>query len=250
MAIDIEQETGAGLPYSGPAGLPGSAHTVTVPATSTTLQLINRSVYLLGWSFRETTGTAPAVAELFDGTSTGGEYLGAVTLTGGNFSGINQTPVAAAASGANAQQAPSIGGGAGTLAFVQSITITGLGATAAGQVTAVLSGLLGASINYPITVPAGVTVPITNVFDSFGTIGIQASAAATAIVLTLPAFGAGNTLEQAALNGYTQASPAPASTSGGASASQSFGYPGLLLRSGLFLNVVSGTLKGAIWVRQ
>lgn len=249
MAIDVEEETGPGLPYSAPAGRPGSAQTVPVLATSASQLLINRSVYLMGWSFRETTGTAPAVAELFDGGDATGEFLAAITLTGGNFAGINQTPRAAAANGANAQQAPSIGGGAGTLAFVQSITITGLGATAAGQVTAVLSGLLGGSINYPITIPAGVTTPITNVFDGFGTVGIQASAAATAIVLTLPAFGAGNTLEQAALNGYTQPSPAPSSTTGGASDRASFGYPGLLLEAGLFLNMISGTLKGAFWIR-
>lgn len=250
MAIDLELEVGPVLPTSGPSGIPGDPICVPVPVTTGTLLIVGRDCYLVGWSFRETTGTAPAVAELFDGASTGGAFVAAIDLTGGSFGGINQTPVAQALNGANAIQAPQIGGGAGTLAFVQSITITGLGATASSEVTAVLSGLLGGSINYPITVPTGATVPITNVFDSFGTIGIQASAAATPIVLTLPAFGAGNTLEQAALNGYTQASPAPGSTSGGGSNTQSFGGRGLQIRSGLFLNVVSGSIKGAVYIRR
>lgn len=249
MAVNVEAEEGAPLPFSAPAGFPGSATTMQVPATTASQILLGRSVYLAGWSFRETTGTAPAIIELFDGATAGGVFLGAVDLTGGSLSSVNQTPASTSSSGANAALAPAIGGGAGLMAFVQSITITGLGATVAAQVTATLTGLLGGTISYPLTVPAGATVPITNVFDGFGSLGIQASAVATAITLNLPAFGAGNTLAEAALNGYTQASPTPSSAAAGGSSSQWFGYPGLLLEAGLFMNMISGSVKGAIWYR-
>lgn len=250
MAIDFEAEVGGRLPTSAKPRIPGTGIVVPIPTTAASVPVVGRGCYLLGWSFRETTGTAPAVAELFDGASAGGSFLSAIDLTGGSGGPFSQTPVSQSLSGANAAQAPQVGGGAGTLAFVQSISLTGLGATAAGQVTAVLSGLLGGSISYPITVPAGATVPITPIFDTFGTPGLQASAAATAIVLTLPAFGAGNTLEEAALNGYTVPSPVAGSTPGGGSSTQWLGYPGLLVQAGLFLNVVSGSLKGAVWIRK
>lgn len=250
MAIDIESEVGGPLPTSAQPGIPGTGIAVPIPTTSVGVVVVGRGFYLLGWSFRESTGNAPAVAELFDGGGTGGVFVAGIDLTGSNTGSFVQTPAAQSLSGANAAQAPQIGGGAGTLAFVQSISLTGLGATGAAQVTAVLSGLQGGSISYPITVPAGVTTPITPVFDVFGPLGIQASAAATAIVLTLPAFGAGNTLEEAALNGYTVPSPAAGSAVAGGSSSQWLGYPGLYIRSGLFLNVVSGSVKGAVWIRQ
>ena len=247
--IEFEQEVGPRLPTSGPSGIYGDPIAVPIPTTAASLVIVGRDCYLMGWSFRETTGTAPAVAELFDGGSAGGAFLGAIDLTGGSFAGINQTPADAQASGAAAALAPTIGGAAATLAFVQAIEITGLGATAASTITATLTGGLGGTINIPISVPAGVTVPITPVLITFGTIGLQASAAATALTLNVPSFGAGNTLAQAALQGYTQASPAPGSTAGGGSNTQSFGGRGLQIRSGLFLNVVSGSVKGAVWIR-
>ena len=249
MIPELELEVGPPLPTSGPSGIRGDPIAVPVPATTAGVQILGRDCYLLGWSFRETTGTAPAVAELFDGTSTGGAFLAAIDLTGGSFTGINQTPADAQASGAAAALAPAIGGAAGTLAFVQALQITGLGATAASEVTATLTGGLGGTINFPISVPAGVTVPITPIFVPFGTIGLQASAAATALTLNVPSFGAGNTLAQAALQGYTQVSPSPTSTAGGGSNTQGFGGRGLQIRSGLFLNVVSGSLKGAVYIR-
>ena len=250
MVPELELEVGPVLPTSGPSGIPGDPIVVPVLVTTTTLQIVGRDCYLAGWSFRETTGTAPAVAELFDGTSTGGAFLAAIDLTGGSFVGINQTPADAQASGAAAALAPTIGGAAGTLAFLQALQITGLGATAASTVTATLTGGLGGTINIPISVPAGVTVPITPILIPFGTIGLQASAAATALTLNVPSFGAGNTLAQAALQGYTQASPAPGNTAGGGSNTQSFGGRGLQVRTGLFLNVVSGSIKGAVYIRK
>lgn len=244
MAIDFEAEVGLPIRGPGPAPLTGSVIAVPVPTTTVSQQLVGRNVYVMGWSFRETTGGAAAVAELFDGSGSGGVLAGCIDLTGAGGTAGGQTPAAASASNANTALAPTFGGGAGTLAFIQSLRITGLGATAAAQVTATLTGVLGGTISYPISVPAGAAVPITPVEDTFPGAGLQASAVATAITLNVPAFGAGNTLAEAAIQGYTST---PTGSSG--FDTRWFGPTGILFRAGVFLNVVSGSLKGAIWIR-
>ena len=70
--------------------------------------------------------------------------------------------------------------------------INGTGATAAGVVLATVSGLAGGTIEIPIAVPAGVDVGLTPIAVNF-TQPLPASAADTAITITLPALGAGNT---------------------------------------------------------
>jgi hypothetical protein len=56
---------------------------VTIPATTGTLQVINGSGTLLQLVMEETTGSATARFELWDGRNTGGEYLGPWTLSAG-----------------------------------------------------------------------------------------------------------------------------------------------------------------------
>jgi len=244
VSIDIEAEVGLPIPGPGPGRLTGPVIAVPVATTSASQLLVSRNVYLMGWSFRETTGAAAAVAELFDGAGTGGVLAAVIDLTGGGGSAGGSTPAGASASGANAALAPTFGGAAGTTAFLESLRITGLGATGAAQVTATLTGGLGGTISYPISVPAGATTPITPIFDTFPAPGLQASAAAQAFTHNVPAFGAGNTLAEASIQGYT----VTAGVSSGFD-TRSLGSTGLLMRSGVYLNVVSGSLRGAIWIR-
>lgn len=241
--IDIEAVTGLPIPGPGPGGLVGQVITVPVPTTSASQKLVARNGYLMGWSFKETTGAGLVLAELFDGQDTGGSFLAALDLDAAADPAASQTPQAAAASGANVALAPTFGGAAGTTAFIQSLRITGLGATAATEVTATLTGGLGGTINYPISVPAGVATPITPVEDTFPGRGLQASGAAVAFVLNVPAFGAGNTLAAAEIAGYLQGTSATAQ-------SQWLGPDGIYFQVGLFLNVISGSVKGAVWVRS
>lgn len=85
--------------------------------------------------------------------------------------------------------------------YVTGFEITATGATAAAVVLAALAGIAGGTINYVFAAPAGVTTsatPLTVVFSQ----PIPASAVNTAITLTLPALGAGNTNAITTLHGY------------------------------------------------
>lgn len=53
---------------------------VSVPTTTTSVQLVNGACLVTGWSWRETTNSAGATIELYDGTGTGGNLLASITL--------------------------------------------------------------------------------------------------------------------------------------------------------------------------
>ena len=239
----VEYETEApGRPLGpGPSTLKGPPFSFPFGPTSVDVPLVTRDVMLAGYSIRESTGLAGAVVELYDGGNASGTLLASITLNASSSPLAGKTPASSTLSGGNAQQAPSIGGVAGTTAVVKQALILGLGATAATEVQATLAGVLGGTITLPVAVPAGATVPITPVQALFGDEGLPASGAGQAITLTLPAFGAGNTFEQASVIGYIQAVAGNAQT-------QWFGDPGLWVRSGLFLHLVAGSVKGTIWI--
>lgn len=127
--------------------------------------------------------------------------------SGGNAVAIGSTPPGAtmitATSGnvAAASAVATLAAAPGKTTYVTGINITGAGATAASIVTAVLSGLVTGSQSFTIAVPAGVTTAITPLHFAFTT-PIPASAANTAIVLTVPSFGSGNTNVTANAQGY------------------------------------------------
>lgn len=85
--------------------------------------------------------------------------------------------------------------------YVTGFTITGAGATGASNVIATLAGLLGGTASYIVTAPAGATVAIQRIEVTFPQ-PIPASAANIAIVLTLPALGAGNTHAAVVMHGF------------------------------------------------
>lgn len=242
MAQDIDTIPPGLSPGGGPDSMRGWVIPVPLGTVSVDTLVISRDCWLMGWSLRESTGAAGAIVELLSGSSSNGELVAEIGLGAGFDPVASQTPAAQSSSGGNAAQVASIGGVAGTTAFVQTMRITGEGATAGSTVVATLTGVLGGTISYPVTVPAGATVVITPVFDSFGTRGLQASATGQAIALNLPAFGAGNTLEEASITGYV-------GTAAGNSSTQAFGDLAPYCRGGVFLHVVAGSVRGAIYVR-
>ncbi len=243
MIPQFEVDLPAPIPGAGRTSREGLIIAVPIAPTAASAKIFNADCILAGFQFRESTGLGGAIAELYDGGDSGGAFLGSIALQGGADVTSSQSPQAITASGANAQQVATITPGAGLFAFLTALRIDGLGATAAAVVNATLTGVQGGTRTYPVNVPAGVTVPITPVTDSFGTRGLQSSAVAQAIALTVPAFGAGNTLEEAEINGYFQ--NALLQRDG-----QWFGANGVYIRSGLFLNVISGTVKGTIFIRE
>ena len=92
---------------------------------------------------------------------------------------------------------------AGKTNYVTNIEFSGLGATGASVVTATLTGLLGGTRSYSISVPAGATLQTTppTIFLNFA-VPIAASAPNTAITWTVPSLGAGNTFSIANISGF------------------------------------------------
>ncbi|HEX7891467.1 MAG TPA: hypothetical protein VF522_19100 [Ramlibacter sp.] len=108
-----------------------------------------------------------------------------------------------AASGnvANAAATATIQAVAGKTAYCTGFEITAGGATAAALVAATLAGILGGTATYTFGTPAGATAVATPLTVEFN-MPIPASALNTAIVLTLPALGAGNTNAAVTLHGF------------------------------------------------
>jgi len=240
---DIEIAAGELIPGGGPTHREGLVIAVPFPATAVSMPLLGGDCILLGWSFCEATGFASAAVELFDGGSAGASLLASLPLTPSADPSASQIQLAQTTVTANAQAVATLAGVPGLTTFVDGILIEGLGATAGATVDATITGLLGGTIHVPVVVPAGVATPITPVSIEFAGRGFPAAAAGGNVSLTVPAFGAGNTQEQATIQGYAQGGA-------GASANQWLGDSGIYVQSGLFLNVLFGTVKGSIFIRK
>jgi hypothetical protein len=169
--------------------------------------------------------------------------IAALSLNGATDATTVQTPQASTQQGANVALAASIGGIPGLVTIVQTIRIVGLGATAATEVQATLTGVQGGTITYPVNVPAGVAVPITPVVDSWGGRGLVGNAVGATVTLNLPAFGAGNTFAEVEIQGY-------ATIGAGIDRTQWYGPDGVFAEGGVHLRVIFGTVRGAVYMRR
>lgn len=84
--------------------------------------------------------------------------------------------------------------------YIQGFTISGSGATGALVIECLLIGI-GTNLRYEYSVPAGATIGAPLYHITFP-IPLPASAVNTAIQITLPAFGAGNTNATVNIYGY------------------------------------------------
>lgn len=241
--IDIEAIAGDLVPGAGPTDKSGPAIVTPTGVLTQSATIISTACKLMGWSFREATGTASAQAELVGGGDDNGSLIAVLGLDGAFDPAASQTPADSTAQGAASAIAPSIGGTAGTLAFITSFRIEGLGATAGSVIQAVLNGVLGGAITYEVTIPAGAGVAIVPVTDQWGGRGLPASAAGVAITLNVPSFGAGNTFSEAQVQGFIQ-------TAAVASDTRWLGDSGLLADAGVRVKVISGSVRGSIWYRS
>jgi hypothetical protein len=87
------------------------------------------------------------------------------------------------------------------LNYLSGFVVTGSGATGASVVNFTITGLLGGTQTYNITVPAGATTTITPLVVTFPD-PIQATAKNVAIAASLPTLGAGNTNASVNIFGY------------------------------------------------
>lgn len=126
---------------------------------------------------------------------------------------------------------------AGQTNSVSGFQITGLGATGATVVVATLTGVLGGTQSYEVTVPAGATTAITPVIVSFNP-PLPATGPNVAITISVPSFGAGNTNAEANIQGTLSGSAGVAAAlfSGAISPGAATGSPldmGSLVAGGL-----------------
>jgi hypothetical protein len=112
------------------------------------------------------------------------------------------TPVTAtSANQANAQAVATLAAAVGKTTFITGFQVTASGATAGLPVTVTVAGVITGTMNYTFTFPAGVLVPATPLVVAFPT-PVPGSAVNTAIVVTLPASGAGGTNATVAAQGF------------------------------------------------
>lgn len=113
---------------------------------------------------------------------------------------LGATPITATSGVVGAATATAtLPGVAAKTTYLQGLRITSSGATAATVVTCTVTGTISGSLNYVQTVVAGVTLANPGVSESFGG-GLIASAPNTAIVVSCPSLGSGNTA--IAINAY------------------------------------------------
>ncbi len=113
------------------------------------------------------------------------------------------TPVTASSNVvANASSTQTLPGVVGKTTYMTGFAITGLGATAAGSITASVY-LQGANttLYYVVPIPAGATVGITPLVVNFP-VPLSAGAPNTVIQTVMPAFGAGNTAACLTVQGF------------------------------------------------
>lgn len=108
-----------------------------------------------------------------------------------------------AASGnvANAAAVATLAGAAGKTTYITGFEVTGTGATAALAVSVTVTGTTGGTLTYTYAAAAGAAVANTPLIVSFPN-PIPASDVNTAIAVTVPALGAGNTNSTVVAHGY------------------------------------------------
>lgn len=119
-------------------------------------------------------------------------YPAATTIAGGSSGNV-----------ANASAVATMAAVSGKTNYVCDIQVTGAGSTAGAAVSVTLTGLAEGTKTFTFTAPVGVLVAAYPINLSFPACK-AASAVNTAITLTVPATGSGNTNTTANIGGYNQ----------------------------------------------
>lgn len=119
------------------------------------------------------------------------------------FTPLNQVPVTSASSGnvAAAVATATLAAVVGKTMYITGFEITSSGATLGAVVAPTVTGVLGGTLTYIYTAVAGVLLGNPPLMVTFNP-PLQASAVATAIVVSCPSLGAGNTNATVVAHGY------------------------------------------------
>ena len=127
----------------------------------------------------------------------------------GSELGSNPLPIGATAVGGTSGN---VGAGAVVASLAANLTktnyvtgfeVTGAGATGTSNIIITLTGLLGGTRSYILVIPAGVNAFVAPLIVAFPT-PLPGSAVNTAITVTSPSFGAGNTHSCANIHGFVK----------------------------------------------
>ena len=136
----------------------------------------------------------------FDGTNT--TLVTSAPVVGAANYPAGATPVQGFSGNvANASAVATLPGVAAKTTYITGFEITGGGATVGSLVSATLAGVLGGTVTYTIGAVTGAAVSNPALVVSFNP-PLPASALNTAIVLTVPALGAGNTNSTVSAKGF------------------------------------------------
>ncbi len=116
------------------------------------------------------------------------------------------SPVANGASGAAQSNAAALPAVAGKTNYLEGFDVTGGGATSAAIIEISVTGLAAGTLKYEMNVLAGVTGPMNaqgGVFIRFPE-PLPASGLNTAITVTVPSFGSGNTNASVVAYGFVK----------------------------------------------
>jgi len=102
---------------------------------------------------------------------------------------------------ANAAAVATLAGVASKTTYITGFELTSAGSTAGSVVTATIAGVIGGTMSYTYVAATGASAASGPLIVSFSK-PIPANATNTAIVVTLPALGSGNTNATAVAHGY------------------------------------------------
>lgn len=225
--------------------------TIPIPfvARSTDLLMVGPPCVLDGWQLRDTTGGG-GIVEFFDGQDANGVIIGEASVgVAQGAQPINiDTDVDASSANAAAANNVTLPGVASQTTFITGFEITGNGATAAGDVTVTVTGILGGTKTYHLAIPLVAAPSNVSLLVEF-TRPIPASAANTAIVVNVPSFGAGNTSAAVTAHGFQRQVQSGTIAAVNQVATGPGGLNYALCRNGLFMHIIQGTLRGTVWVK-
>lgn len=124
-----------------------------------------------------------------------------VTVASGDYVAGAAPITASSGNVAAAVATATLAGAAGQTTYISGFEVTGAGATAGAVVNVTVTGTISGTLTYTYTAATGATVPNQPLIVQFAP-PIPASAVNTAIVVSCPSLGAGNTNNTVVAHGY------------------------------------------------
>jgi hypothetical protein len=128
----------------------------------------------------------------FDGTN---------TALAGSVVSVGATQVAAGQTGAAGAIGATLGTAAGKTTYITGFQVTGGGATVGSIITVTVTNVVSGPMSYKLAIPTGATIGVTPLIITFPQ-PLQATTTNTAIAVSVPSFGAGNTDAAVAAQGF------------------------------------------------